>query len=178
MPELWDLYDRNRKPLGRTHVRGEQLKEGEYHIVVNIMSVNSEGKILITQRHPDKPHGGKWEISGGSAIAGESSLCGAVRELYEETGLKADVSELEYYGEIIRPSSGCIYDFYLYCGDFSEKDIVLQESETVDFRIVTAEELGRAAEEGSFLGFLYFRIKAMFPHILGENLHTGGYYKE
>lgn len=169
MSELWDLYDRNRIPLDRTHIRGEKLNEGEFHIVVNIMSVNSEGKILITKRHPDKPSGSKWEVSGGSAVAGEKSIYAAVRELHEETGLKADISELEYYGTIIRPSSGCIHDFYLYNGDFCEKNIVLQEGETVDFRLVTPEELFDMAKDGEFLGFLYNRIKAMFPHILGDS---------
>ena len=26
--ELWDMYDSERKPLGRTHVRGEAFGEG------------------------------------------------------------------------------------------------------------------------------------------------------
>lgn len=169
MPELWDLYDRKRMPLGKTHVRGEKLNDGEFHIVVDIMSVNKEGKILITKRHHDKPYGGKWEVSGGSVVAGETSVCGAVRELHEETGLKAEVSELEYYGTIIRPFSGCIYDFYLYTGDFSENDIVLQEGETVAFRIVAPDELHDMSKNGEFLGFVYERIRAMFPDILGND---------
>lgn len=70
MPELWDIYDRNRTSLGKTHIRGEKLPEGEFHIIVNILSVNNDGKILITKRHPDKPFGGMWEISGGSVISG------------------------------------------------------------------------------------------------------------
>ena len=30
--ELWDLFDSERKPLGRTHVRGEAFGEGEYYV--------------------------------------------------------------------------------------------------------------------------------------------------
>lgn len=167
--ELWDLYDRDRKLLGTTHVRGEKLGEGEFHIVVNILSVNSDGKILITKRHPDKPFGGKWEISGGSAVAGESSPEAAVRELFEETGLKAG-GELLYYGTIIRQPSGCIHDFYLYRGDFSEEDIVLQEGETVDFKLLSADEIYEMAEKGEFLDFLYNRIKGVFSDIFGAGL--------
>ncbi|MGN0624125.1 MAG: NUDIX domain-containing protein [Oscillospiraceae bacterium] len=167
--ELWDLYDRDRKPLGTTHVRGEKLGEGEFHIVVNILSVNKDGKILITKRHPDKPFGGKWEISGGSAVAGESSPEAAVRELFEETGLKAG-GELLYYGTIIRQPSGCIHDFYLYRGDFSEEDIVLQEGETVDFKLLSADEIYEMAEKGEFLDFLYNRIKGVFSDIFGAGL--------
>lgn len=167
--ELWDLYDRDRKPIGATHVRGEKLGEGEFHIVVNILSVNKDGKILITKRHSHKTFGGKWEISGGSAVAGESSPEAAVRELFEETGLKAD-GGLLYYGTIIRQPSGCIHDFYLYRGDFSQEDIVLQETETVDFKLVSADEIYAMAEKGEFLDFLYNRIKGVFSDIFGEGL--------
>lgn len=167
--EFWDLYDRNRIPLGRTHIRGEKLGDGEFHIVVNILSVNSEGKILVTKRHPDKPNGDRWEISGGSAVAGESSEKAAERELFEETGLRAD-GKLLYYGTIIRKPSGCIHDFYLYRGEFSEKDITLQAEETTDFRLVSADEVYEMAKSGEFLGFLYNRIKGVFSDIFGEDV--------
>lgn len=166
MPELWDIYDRNRIALGKTHIRGEKLPEGEFHIVADIMSVNKDGKILITKRHPDKPFGGKWEISGGSVISGETSLQGAVRELSEETGLTARQDELAYCGTIVRTPSGCLHDFYLYKGDFSEKDITLQEGETVDARIVTPDELYIMTRDGEFLDFVYDRIKAVYSDII------------
>ena len=54
MSELWDLYDKYKNPLGKTHVRGEKIKSGEYHIVVDVLSVNHKGQILIAKRHPDK----------------------------------------------------------------------------------------------------------------------------
>lgn len=55
-------------------------------------------------------------------------------------------------------------------GNFNESDIVLQEGETVDFKLVTPQELYAMAEQGEFLGYLYNRIKGVFPDILGEDL--------
>lgn len=166
---MWDVYDINRKQLGKLHDRAkyaeDPLLEGEYHIVVDILSVNGGGKILVTKRHPDKTYGGLWETTGGSLIAGESSADGAERELFEETGLRAK-GKLEYRGTIVRPQTNTIHDFYLYRGDFSESDIVLQEGETTDFRLVTPEELYAMAKSGEFIGFVYDRIKAIFPDIL------------
>lgn len=156
--ELWDLYDRNKNPLGKTHERGKPLAEGEYHLTVDILSVNREGNILITKRHPNKPHGGKWEISGGSVQAGETSVQGAARELFEETGLKADENELVYCGSLIRDCWNGIMDYYLYKGDFSEDNVLLQEEETVDFRFVTPQELREMYENGEFIDFIYERI--------------------
>ena len=83
MMEQWDLYDQNRCPLHRKHVRGMPMQPGEFHVVVNVLSVDRQGNILITKRHPKKPFGGKWEVTGGSVLAGETSLHGAVRELEE-----------------------------------------------------------------------------------------------
>ncbi|WP_124100227.1 NUDIX domain-containing protein [Ruminococcus sp. Marseille-P6503] len=168
MPELWDLYDKYKSPLGRTAERGSRLAFGEFHLVADILAVGKEGKILITQRHPNKPYGGKWEITGGSVIAGESASEGAKRELFEETGLEAN--ELDLRGTIIRPQTNSIHELYLFKGDFDESDIVLQESETVDFKLVTPKELYAMAERGEFLEYLYNRIKGVFPDILGESV--------
>ncbi|MGN0594619.1 MAG: NUDIX domain-containing protein [Hominimerdicola sp.] len=170
MPELWDLYDKNLIPLNKTHVRGEPLEKGEYHFVAAILSINNDGKILVTKRHPDKPFGGKWEITGGSVLAGETPLVGARRELFEETGLNAETSQLIYMGQILREKSGCVHNFYLYKGDFSEKDIVLQESETVDFKIIPPDEIYKMAKSGEFLDFVYNRIKAVYADIFGRAL--------
>lgn len=160
--ELWDLYDRNRIPLGKTHARGQKLKYGEYHLVVDIVSVNQDNKILITRRHPEKTYGGLWETTGGSAIAGETSINAAVRELFEETGLKVKPCELAYCGTLVREKSNCIHDFYLYKGDFSETDIVLQEGETVDFKLAVSEELNNMNQSGKFLSFVYDRLNVIY----------------
>ena len=160
--ELWDLYDRNIKPLGKTHIRGEDIPEGEYHIVVDVVSMNQQNQLLITKRHPDKKFGNQWETTGGSAIAGEESIDAAVRELFEETGLKADKSELLHCGTLIRDRSKCIHQFYFYKGDFSADDIVLQEGETIDFKLIFGSELYQMVLNGEFLSFAYDRLKCIY----------------
>ncbi len=44
----------------------------EYHIVTDIWTINLEGKLLLTQRHPDKTFGLWWECTGGSAKVGKA----------------------------------------------------------------------------------------------------------
>lgn len=83
--ELWDLYDSERKPLNKTHERGQPFAEGEFYVCAEIWVKNSEGKFLITKRHPDKKAGNLWEFSGGGTLAGETTKQSAVRELEEET---------------------------------------------------------------------------------------------
>ena len=51
MGELWDIYDSNKKKIGKTAERDVyQFKEGEYHIVVTGIIINSKNEILITKR--------------------------------------------------------------------------------------------------------------------------------
>ena len=86
--EIWDLYNENRKLLGKDHIRGEQLPIDGYHLVVHVWIRNSKGQYLISQRSANKPtYSLMWECVGGSVVKGEDSLQGAIREAKEEVGV-------------------------------------------------------------------------------------------
>ena len=40
--ELWDLYNENREIIG-DHVRGEELPDNAYHLVIHVWIKNREG---------------------------------------------------------------------------------------------------------------------------------------
>ena len=90
MVELWDVYDENRQKTGKVVERGrELLKRGEYHIAIEALLINDEGKILISQRAPHrKRYPLMWECNGVSAVSGESSLHAILREIREELGIE------------------------------------------------------------------------------------------
>lgn len=54
MPELWDIYDKNRNITGKTIARGELMAEDEYHLVVQVWIKNDENKWLISKRAATK----------------------------------------------------------------------------------------------------------------------------
>lgn len=86
--ELWDLYDEHRTLVGRDHIRGKEIPQGCYHLVVHVWIRNSKGEYLISQRSADRPSFPlMWECVGGSVLKGEDSLTGAIREVREEVGL-------------------------------------------------------------------------------------------
>ncbi|MBR2407270.1 MAG: NUDIX domain-containing protein, partial [Clostridia bacterium] len=94
--EKRDLFDASGKSLGTTIVRGDPMPEGTYVLSVSIFTVNDKGEILLTLRAPEKPNfPNMWEITAGGAIAGESGIEAALRELREETGIKAGRDELQ-----------------------------------------------------------------------------------
>lgn len=48
--ELWDIYDADKKPTGRTMKRNDWcLKNGEYHLTVLGVVARPDGKFLITK---------------------------------------------------------------------------------------------------------------------------------
>lgn len=73
MAELWDAYDKNfNKIENTTLVRGENIPDGIYHLVSEVIVKHTDGSYLLMQRDFRKHHGGEWEVTaGGSALQGE-----------------------------------------------------------------------------------------------------------
>ena len=136
MAELWDVYDRDRRRTGRTIERGQPMREEEYHIVVQVWIRNSAGQWLISRRAACKSEPLKWEPTGGSVLAGEDSLAGALREVREELGVVLDPAcgELLYSFRRDKPSweNPGFLDVWYFTNDTPIGKIVLQESETCD----------------------------------------------
>ncbi len=139
MGELWDLYDENRNPVGETHERGQDIPEGRYHIVVDIWTIRSDGRILLDQRHPNKHMGLRWECTGGSVLMGEDSRMGAVREMGEELGLVVEPKHLVEL-DTVRVKDRFV-DTYINICDVELDELVLQDTEVVDAKFVSFDEL-------------------------------------
>lgn len=91
--EIWDLYDENRQIIGE-HIRGEELPDNGYHLVVHIWIRNSKGQFLIAQRSASREQNPlMWECQGGSVLKGETSIQGALREVKEEVGIDLDANK-------------------------------------------------------------------------------------
>lgn len=141
MSERWDLVDINKNKTGTTYERncGTPIPKDMYHLAVEIWILKPNGEILLTQRHPEKNYGLMWEVTGGAVLSGESSIEGAVRELYEETGINAEENELVYLGHIV--SDTYIMDEYMHIIDGDDIELNLQSEEVVDAMWVSKEEL-------------------------------------
>lgn len=170
--EYWDLFDRNGKPLCRSIRRGERLRAGEYHLVVHIWVVNSMGRFLIQRRSPRrKLMPNVWAVTSGSAVAGESSLLAAQRELSEELGITLPPEEFRKVGRITRRNSLC--DIWLVYKDVAVPDMRLQREEVSQVRWVTPDQLFEMIKERSFhhYGVSYFRfVFETVGKMLGRNM--------
>lgn len=173
--ELWDAYDREGNPLGFDLVRGEPLPEGVYHLVAEILSVTHDGRVLITQRHPDKAWGGYWEYTAGGVVKGETPVQGAIRELREETGIVVSEKDLHPVYVNTRPGIdgvNTIYHSFVVFFDPSEQTIRLQEGETVAYDLLPYEEFRRFILEDKFVRLVRSRFldhQADFDRIMTEH---------
>lgn len=151
--ELWDILDEAGKPTGRTHRRGDEMKAGDYHLVIHIWVRNSAGEYLLTKRAPDKMFPLTWECTGGSALAGEDSLTAAIREVREETGLKLTPER----GKVVIHSKHDNYfgDVWLFNEEFDLDLVRLQPGETVDKRKATETEIRELMRTGEFAPYDY-----------------------
>ena len=139
--EVLDIYDKNRVKTGRTHIRGEKLANGDFHIVVFIAVFNNAGKMLIQQRQPFKEGwSGYWDITTcGSAVSGDTSQQAASRELYEEVGIEVDFSNTRPHFTIYAET--CFCDFYLHRHDVDINSLQLGYDEVAQVKWATKQEI-------------------------------------
>ena len=152
--EYWDIYDVERKKTGKEIVRGEELKENEYHLVVHACIFNSNGEMLIQQRQSFKdgwPN--MWDLTcGGSAIKGETSQMAVKRELFEELGIEIDINN-------IRPNFTVNFDkgfndIYLINKDIDLTTLKFQYEEVQNAKWASREEIISMILKGEFIPFL------------------------
>lgn len=141
MIELWDAYDEELNRIeGITLKRGEIIPDGIFHLVCDVIVRHNDGEYLIMRRDQSKHFGGMWEATaGGSALKGESPLGCALRELREETGIKAQ--NLTEVGRVVNRDNRSVYVEFLCVTDCDKADIVLQEDETSEYKWVSRDEL-------------------------------------
>ena len=163
--ELWDVYDANGNLTDKTTVRGKCfLSNGEYHLVVHIWIISSEGKLLIQKRSENKKlMPGEWAATGGAAISGEDSFTAASRELFEELGIKSDAQTLKKAVRLKRRNS--FVDVWLINSDIPAEDLTLQESEVACAKWVDRQTLINMVKNGEYHDYGKDYFKTVFEKI-------------
>ena len=163
-----DIYDENRRPTGRLHKRGTPWRSGEYGLVVCVWVYDGRGHILLTRRAKGKSFAGTWENSGGAAKAGETSRQAIARELFEETGIRAEESDFELIDS--DTDRNTIYDFYCLKRSVPLKDIVLLPGETDGVQWVSFGKLHWMIRTGKICKIIAHQFYRQEPLLKLRNL--------
>ena len=118
---------------------------------------NDEGKLLIVQRSDN----GKWNMPGGAADVGEPPSAVAVREVWEETGLR--VRPVRLLGVTDGPTTGSTSPVHLYHLDFLCEVIggeLTLTNETTAYGYFTEEEAMRLPLHSSHIVRIPYAFEA------------------
>ncbi|WP_391117365.1 GNAT family N-acetyltransferase [Psychrobacillus sp. L3] len=138
---------------GKTHIRGDDMQEGDFHPVVHIWIMNEEGQFLIQQRQPwKKGWANMWDCAAaGAAITGETSEMAAIRETKEELGLNLGMENAEILFTV-KFSRG-FDDHWLVKQNVDINDLSLQYEEVADAKWATMDEIRELVKSGEFIQY-------------------------
>ena len=98
--EYFDVLDENGNKTGKTKLRSEVHRDGDWHKSVHIWILNNDGDVLLQRRCPTKDSNPNMLAAScaGHLEAGDDSLTCAIRELKEELKLDVRPDELKLVG--------------------------------------------------------------------------------
>ena len=150
--EIWDILDEEGNITGETMLADDKLawQEGIYHQGADVWIINSENKILIQKRSPEKKRQPNvWAMTGGSVIRGESPLETIKRETKEELSVDLDIEnaiKINHY-----KTNNVWLDVYLVKQDIDLYKVIMQKEEVSEVKFASFEEIERLYEEKCFM---------------------------
>ena len=114
--------------------------------IVTIFIKNKKDEYLIQKR--SKAKGGKYGITSGHTLEGESAEKGAIREIKEEIGIDIVGQELKliYKTNI----DGNLYNLYYLEKDIELKNLKLQKEEVENVYWYTIDEINKIIQKQEF----------------------------
>ncbi len=169
--ETWDILDKDGKITGRTMKKGEIVPKGYYHLGADVWIINSENKILVQKRSPQKKQSPNvWAMTGGSVIKGETSLQTIERETKEELGIQLNMEKVQL---IKRYKTGEVWlDAYIVRQDIKLENICMQEEEVSKVRWATFEEIEKLFDKRQLLANRWEFVRELMKAIqyIGKNI--------
>lgn len=156
MEEVFDIYNREGEYLGRKEKSiCHSQNPGFYHKPVWIWIINSNNEILVQKRSKSKKNfPDLWDMpSAGHVVAGETSIEGAIRETYEELGIKTKKEDYIFVKEYIYDKFFEIAQVYLLKLDIKISDFKLQSEEVEQVKWLTLDEFEKLFYSKEFVPF-------------------------
>jgi len=170
--EIFDLYDKHFNLLEKKMVRGTSNQKGEYHLVAHIWIRNSEGKYLVQQRNKlDDKVPFQWATTGGAAVSGDDSIKTAVKETYEELGIKVPKEKFQLVKRFFCEDgkANFITDLYIIKEDILLKDIKIDTVEVRDVAYKTMSEIKEMIKNNEFWNYERILVRKGYFDLLEKS---------
>lgn len=144
--EYIDIVDENNNSTGEVKEKTQAHEESKFHRAAHVWIINDKKELLLQKRSATKKtHPNCWDISGAGHIrAGETVTEGAIRELKEELGIKADENELKFIAIVKSTKDPRNQEFgYVYLLENNSKieDYIFEDDEVSEVKYIFFEEL-------------------------------------
>lgn len=161
--ELWDLYDENGNKTDKFHRRGDPLKSGDFHMIVENWIKNNNGKYLIQKRtKPLRNYKDPWSTTAGAAVQGELSITAIQRETHEEMGLHFDHSEIYFMERSF--FDDFFMDVYETHWNGNIEDIIFDPKEVSKVKWVTVTDIQEMYKSQKFYSHKTFYLQRILNH--------------
>jgi len=152
---MCEIVDESGNRTGRVVPRGTELSPGEFFPVVHVWIRDELGNYLIQQRSFQRPSDpGVWAITVGYVLAGEESISGAMREVWEELGIQLSPSHLKRIDR--HAMENRVEDIWLAVISSSSIGSPISGPEVADWRWVSRDELDQMVKRKDFFRYSYF----------------------
>jgi isopentenyldiphosphate isomerase len=156
--ELIDVLTEDGAPAGLTKPKSEVHRDGDWHRCSHVWILASDGRVMLQRRALVKENWpGLWDISvAGHVSAGESAVDAAIRETFEEIGVRIAAAELVHIGTLRYSTQ--LRDDYIE-NEFHEVHIVRRD---LDLAMLTLDPLEVA--EVRYVSFQELEQYERVPH--------------
>ncbi len=163
MAEVFDLYNRMRRPLGRTAEAGQPLGPGHYHVVVSAWIASDKGAFLMTRRREDADEAGRWEAVTGNVLAGEGSMAAALRLAADTLGLAADPKKVKLHSSERQESLRLFHDVFVIKATKKLEELTVDTGRVAEARWMMPAELDKLAAEGQLTTLMREYYDVVYP---------------
>ena len=135
--EYLDLYDEKKERIGKKILRGTEIPDGYYIMIVVIFIENSKGEFLF--QFTSKEKGNIWATTGGHVKSGYDAISTAVIEVKEELGIDLDKSKFKHIFTGIKNKR--IFEAFYIKQDIEISKMTLQKEEVESVKWLSKDDL-------------------------------------
>lgn len=149
--EILEYYNReNTVKLGKDE-RDKVHENNLWHREIAVWILNEKNEVLLQKRSPNKKQSpNKYTVCTGHVDPDESVEDAALRELLEETSIKANKEDLVFIDIFENPDEGNKHFKYVYFIKTNKKveELKMQEEEVTELKYVSLKEIEKMVERG------------------------------
>lgn len=160
MAEVFDLYNRQRHPLGRTAEEGGSMPSGCYRLWVSAWIESAKGAFLMVR---PKAGEGRWEAVSGGVAPGEGSLSAVLRHVKEQLGLEIDPKAVKLMNSERQERGSIFYDVFLLRSDTKLDELAVNADLLAEARWMMPADIAQLDRDGLLDARMQYYADIVYP---------------